>query len=824
MIIKFLPVGTGDPKLAVSYLIGELDHNGDRRADVEILAGDPFTFSALAESVSFKYCYTSVVIAWSPKDLVTDEHISEVVSEFQQHIGAGLDPDQYHMTVVMHSEEDGSRHLHILIPRLELRTGKSFNVAPPGHRHYFDPLRDYFNYKYSWSRPDDVKGLDSNELNQHVHLHSVKDIKANLDGKTDQKWTKAKRVELVDQFIHQQITLRKINNRLELVECLKQLGNITRLSANYISLQHKGATDRLKGKFYGADFSFLDYQLKQRRALQNNNASEQQLITYEECLKKKDECFKEMHRVRAKRAEYNKKYYQPKQSKHRAIDHDLVNEDIYINSMIKRLIPSVEFNHEQTSQAHDLHKRDVEPTKQSHSLLAQLDGMSVSDGTNDVFKLDEELVAGPLSTSSPNLSAVELKAPKTDVGLNKPDNTNSRSISNSPLIFWEIDQIQHSLNYQASKSMTGVKYERYTITGTEKSIASTAEHCDQRIAELGECTKSRIQSSQTSDCSTKELYQLTQAVRDATEARTRAHEERKLAFEQEVERYEFEVHRARQDHQTLSRRTAKRDFIERAHRVFRDTKDRIRNTFQDIINSLISEAPDPRGNRWRFKTISQGAEAIGVGRLVNIARQRTERRQRIENVKRFKQEIELIKQQVAKNRKHYTITDALVDVGKSFPELDLTEAKRLASCAEAFLQDFNSSDTVNDDPDLYLDGYEFHLERCIESLQQELNNKIYVGNDLEVLKQFAMTVETHIDQIESDTLSQSSLIFYQDTQLKVAKLVQDFRAHIVQEKTTVSVESVERVQMMSQLDNGLKNVQKDHIASTYIEIDDGPNV
>ena len=92
--------------------------------------------------------------------------------------------------------------------------------------------------------------------------------------------------------------MRKINNRLELVECLKQLGNITRLSANYISLQHKGATDRLKGKFYGADFSFLDYQLKQRRALQNNNASEQQLITYEECVKKRDECFKEMHRVR----------------------------------------------------------------------------------------------------------------------------------------------------------------------------------------------------------------------------------------------------------------------------------------------------------------------------------------------------------------------------------------------------------------------------------------------------------------------------------------------------------------------------------------------
>ncbi|MCJ0929364.1 relaxase/mobilization nuclease domain-containing protein [Acinetobacter lwoffii] len=823
MIIKFLPVGTGDPKLAVSYLIGELDHNGDRRADVEILAGDPFTFSALAESVSFKYCYTSVVIAWSPKDLVTDEHISEVVSEFQQHIGAGLELDQYHMTVVMHSEEDGSRHLHILIPRVELRTGKSFNVAPPGHRHYFDPLRDYFNYKYSWSRPDDVKGLDSNGLDQHVHLHSVEDIKANLDGKTDQKWKKDERVELIDQFIHQQITLRKINNRHELVECLKQLGNITRLSANYISLQHEGATDRLKGKFYGADFSFSDYQLKQKRALQNNIASEPQLMTYEECLKKRDECFKEMHRVRAKRADYNKKYYQPKQSKNRAIDHDLVNEDLYINSMIKMLIPSDQINHEDISQTYDLHKRDVEQTKQSQSLLSTSDGMSMSDEINGMFKLSEKFVPEPPSTSSPNLSEVELKAPKTDFGPNKAVEANNYSISKTPQIFWEIDQIQHSLNYQASKSMIGVKYERYTITSTEKSITSTAEHCDQRIEELGERTQRRNRSTQTGDCSTTELYQLTEAVRDATEARTRAYEERKLAFEQEVERYEFEVNRARQDHQTLSRRTQQRSFMERAHRIFRDTKVRVRNTLQDIIKSLISEAPRTGRDRWRFKTISERAEAIGVDRLVNIARQRTERRQRIENVQRFKQEIELIKQRSAKNRIQHTITDVLVEVGKSFTELDLTETKRLAGCAEVFLQDFTSSDTINDDPDLYLDGYEFHLERCVESLKQQLNNKVYIGSDLEVLKQFAMTVETHIDQIKSDTLSQSSLIFYQNAQLKVAKLVQDFRAHIVQDKTNVSVESVEQAQMMSQLDTGLKNVQKDHIDSTYIERDDGPN-
>ena len=614
-----------------------------------------------------------------------------------------------------------------------------------------------------------------------------------------------------------------INNRDELVKSLKEISEIGQIANKSISIKYQNTRDRLEGEFYHARFSFTAYREARTRQTGIRSVLPRSEEKSTECSAGLSELLERLETVRRKRAEYNKKYYQPKQSNKRALDHDLVNEDFYINSMIKKLILSAEFNHEQTSQAHHLHNRDVEPTKKSQSLLSPSDGMSVSDEINGMFKLSEKFVPEPPSTSSPNSSAVELKALKTDFGPNKAVKANNYSISKTPQIFWQIDEIQHSLNYQASKSMTGVKYERYTITSAKKPIDSTAEHCDQRIEELGELTQRRNRSTQTGDCSTTELYQLTQAVRDATEARTRAHEERKLAFEQEVERYEFEVHRARQDHQTLSRRTAKRDFIERAHRLFRETKDRVRNTLQDIIKSLISEAPDQGGSRWRFKTISERVEAIGVDRLVNIARQRTERRQRIENVQRFKQEIELIKQRSAINRIQHTITDVLVDVGKSFPELDLGEVKRWASRAEAFLQDFNSSDTVKNEHDLYLDGYEFHLERCIESLKQQLNNKIYIGRDLDMLKQFAMTVETHIDQIKSDTLSQSSLIFYQNAQLKVAKLVQDFRAHIVQDKTNVSVESVEQAQMMSQLDTGLKNVQKDHIDSTYIERDNGPN-
>lgn len=33
---------------------------------------------------------------------------------------------------------------------------KVLNIAPPGHEAHFDALRDYFNTKYDWSRPDDI--------------------------------------------------------------------------------------------------------------------------------------------------------------------------------------------------------------------------------------------------------------------------------------------------------------------------------------------------------------------------------------------------------------------------------------------------------------------------------------------------------------------------------------------------------------------------------------------------------------------------------------------------------------------------------------------
>ncbi|MEK5772681.1 relaxase/mobilization nuclease domain-containing protein, partial [Acinetobacter variabilis] len=87
----------------------------------------------------------SGVIAWSKDDNPTPEEIREVLDKFEDHAFAGLHKSQYHLFAVLHTDDDGSKHIHVLVPRMDLVSGKSLNIAPPLHHHHFDPLRDKLN-------------------------------------------------------------------------------------------------------------------------------------------------------------------------------------------------------------------------------------------------------------------------------------------------------------------------------------------------------------------------------------------------------------------------------------------------------------------------------------------------------------------------------------------------------------------------------------------------------------------------------------------------------------------------------------------------------
>ena len=113
MHIKFLEHGKGSAAKASAYVLDKLDHLGNVRAGVEVLKGDATTFNAICDASPHLWKYTSGVIAWSKEDVPTDKQIKEGLDDFEQHAFAGLEQSQYHLFAVLHTDQDGSKHIHV---------------------------------------------------------------------------------------------------------------------------------------------------------------------------------------------------------------------------------------------------------------------------------------------------------------------------------------------------------------------------------------------------------------------------------------------------------------------------------------------------------------------------------------------------------------------------------------------------------------------------------------------------------------------------------------------------------------------------------------
>ena len=134
MHIKFLARGTGSARAAAKYLLGERDAAGKPREGVEVLRGNPRRVASVADTLGFEHRYTSGVIAWAPEDQPTDEQIGAVLDAFEETAWAGLEPDRYAWAAVLHREEGGGAHVHVLAARCDLETGRSLNSKCPQRR------------------------------------------------------------------------------------------------------------------------------------------------------------------------------------------------------------------------------------------------------------------------------------------------------------------------------------------------------------------------------------------------------------------------------------------------------------------------------------------------------------------------------------------------------------------------------------------------------------------------------------------------------------------------------------------------------------------
>ena len=249
MHIRCLGHGTNSARAAADYLVGERDSAGRVRPGIEVLRGNPDQVAAVADSLEFERKHTSVVISWAPDDRPTDAQIGAVLDEFERTAWAGLEPDRYAWTAVVHREEGGGVHVHVLTARCDLETGRSLNIAPPGWQKTFGALRDAFNHQHGWSRPDDPARARAHQPGHHAYLEASK-LRAGLEHEADPR-------ELIRDYLLQRVEHGVVRSRADVVAALEAAGfEAPRQGKDYLTARDpdSGARWRLKGALYEHDF------------------------------------------------------------------------------------------------------------------------------------------------------------------------------------------------------------------------------------------------------------------------------------------------------------------------------------------------------------------------------------------------------------------------------------------------------------------------------------------------------------------------------------------------------------------------------------------
>lgn len=300
MHIKFLDHGKGDASFASAYVLDDYDHKGNLRAGVEVLRGDANTFNHACSANPHEWKYTSGVIAWSKDDNPNPEEIREVLDKFEKHAFAGLDKSQYHLFAVLHTDDDGSKHIHVLVPRMDLVSGKSLNIAPPLHHHHFDPLRDKLNLEKGWSRPDDILLAKFTQEPNHV---------AKINSQAEKllpNFEKLKKNQLrhvIDNHIRSLLGT-EIQDRSDIIRVLRQLDGVKEVTngKHVTVVLNNDSRHRMKGAFYDENFELGAYRERLQRAAESGT-NEAELRA---AIKAADEL---LELSRTERATYNRERY-----------------------------------------------------------------------------------------------------------------------------------------------------------------------------------------------------------------------------------------------------------------------------------------------------------------------------------------------------------------------------------------------------------------------------------------------------------------------------------------------------------------------------------
>ena len=260
MIVKFFSRGSGGGDSPVNYLLGE---NRDRAGE-SILRGNAEITKELINSTDYARRYTSGALSFEESHKsITDKQKNKIMNDFEKTLFAGLQPDQYNILWIEHTDKDDRLELNFLIPNQELRSGKRLqpfyvgsdmkrvnafqNVTNMTYRlsDPHDPSKKRFNSPH-FSRSASLKGIEKKDYTEkQLELVTHKSVKNELTA-----------------YIYELASSARFKNRAAIQRELERSGyEIKRVTDRAISVKSpKFAKNiRLDDAIFSVDFRAQDY-------------------------------------------------------------------------------------------------------------------------------------------------------------------------------------------------------------------------------------------------------------------------------------------------------------------------------------------------------------------------------------------------------------------------------------------------------------------------------------------------------------------------------------------------------------------------------------
>jgi hypothetical protein len=231
------------------------------------LKGNFQDIKKISKGINWKNKTYNILLSFekNPKKF-SKEMKQNIIDDFEKHFlnRAGIEKDEYMINVVEHKNTD-NYHLHITIPNLNLKTGKSLDV---------------YYYKRDWKlKKNFVRYIDkkyktkSAELNQK--LYSKPDIAEKYAlGNTTKELKKKIKNEIAKKIVN-----KDLKNSAEIRSYFKNAGwSIHRQGKDYISLRNGGKWEnrslKLQGKIFSKNFSIKKMKMEFRDIKQKNTKQE----------------------------------------------------------------------------------------------------------------------------------------------------------------------------------------------------------------------------------------------------------------------------------------------------------------------------------------------------------------------------------------------------------------------------------------------------------------------------------------------------------------------------------------------------------------------